>query len=100
LAKEEHNIFIESFSTILHKFLEGFTKNIVENLTKKVIDSERKILEMLISYGILFFGVIIITVAVIKLVNEYLYLSWGWSMLVIGLILVIWSLFLKKNAEV
>ena len=80
------------------------TTGLVENLAKKILEGiyheERKALRILFEYLLFLLAVIILIIAVIILASDYLGLNKGWSLLIIGAIILIWAIILRiKNSQ-
>ena len=97
--KDFQDMLLEKSPGIILKTLKGFIEDVSESVIQKIHKSEKKFMATFISFIQLAAGTIFLAIALIFLINEYLGLSKGWSFLVIGLVLIIWSIILKNHYE-
>ena len=93
-----HEIMLEKGPSFFLKVIKGFIDELSKSMSETIHRYEKKYLDTLMSYLFFSVGIIFIATAVIFLINEYLGLSRGWSFLFIGLIMVLWSVFIKGKA--
>lgn len=77
------------------KFFESFFETVRENIESTI----RFASQYIGSYIFFLVGVLFVLASIAILLEEYFNISFGWSLLVFGLILLIVSLFMRLNLE-
>jgi hypothetical protein len=95
--EKEYGKQIESFfktngPNIILKTLKGFIDKLAKSVTDSIHKTERKFLETLVAYVTFTAALLFIGAAAIMLIAEYSGLSMGWSLLVVGLLLMVISM--------
>ena len=62
-----------------------------------IINTEEKVIQMFYSAALLVTGLIFLSISFVFLMNEYFALSKGWSLLIIGLILIIAAMLMRNR---
>ena len=62
-----------------------------------IINTEEKVIQMFYSAALMAAGLIFLSISFVFLMNEYFNLSKGWSLLIIGLILIIAAMVMRTR---
>lgn len=84
-------IIIEGAKSVLYDFLD-----IVKSETKVI---EKNLLKRLAYYALMLVSTIFISIALVKLLQEYLSLTPGWSNLIVGLLIVLAAVIINAGNE-
>ena len=103
--KEEKEANESSIVSSLREFGSGFVVGTVKQLYRDFIEAlqeyayktQKKILDVFSMFFIMLLGLIFILVSLVFLIREYLGLSIGWSLFVLGCILIIISFVMKSR---
>lgn len=101
--KKHDNPFVSVLKELTANVLLGSLKTIYENFLKTLQDyaykTQKKVLDVFLTFFIFIIGIFIILLSIIFLIHEYLRFSFGWSLLVVGLFLLIMSLLMKSRID-
>ncbi|MCF7859910.1 MAG: hypothetical protein K9N07_11410 [Candidatus Cloacimonetes bacterium] len=75
----------------------GLSGNVVERISDVVEKKEKKLLELLVEKAVFLISLIFICIAAVLIISQYLELHMGWSFLIIGLMLLVWSFSLRTR---
>lgn len=75
----------------------SFIKDFPGKVQDFIINTEEKVIQLFYSASLMLAGLIFLSISLVFLMNEYFALSKGWSLLIIGLILIIASLIIRSR---
>jgi len=75
----------------------SYVKDFSDKVQDFIINTEEKIIQLLYSAALMISGLIFLSISLVFLMNEYFTMSKGWSLLIIGLILIIASLVIRNR---
>ena len=84
-------------------FLLGTLKSIYENFLETLqgyaYKTQKRIIDVFSIFFIFISGTVLLIIAAVFLLNEYLSLSFGWAFLVLGFIMLMVALLMKQRLE-
>ena len=98
-GKQLESFFKTNAPNIILKTLKGFIDKLAKGVTDSIHKTEKKFLETLVAYVTFTAALLFLGAAAIMLIAEYSGLSLGWSFLVVGLLLMVISMFLHGAAR-
>jgi hypothetical protein len=75
----------------------GVSTNVVDRISDVVEKKEKQLIEILLEKAIFLTAIIFISLGAVFIVSQYLELHIGWSFLIIGLMLLVWSFGIKTR---
>ncbi len=84
--------FAKSF---LINSMKGIFDNVMQTLKQEILDTKKKILRSVFIFLLLFAGIFFIFLGGVFLINQYTKLGFGWSFVIIGLLILVFSMFMK-----
>ncbi len=87
----------ELFSSSIAGMIKNTIKDSVEKAQYKIYETEQKVMKNVIVSLIFFVGVIMLVISSVFMVKDYLKLSFGFSFLMIGMLILIIALLLKVS---
>lgn len=76
-----------------------YLKNIAEKVEDLVYVAEKNVIHLLYASVLFISGIIFLSIALVFLIEDYLQLSKGWSLLIISLILFLSALLIKNQVK-
>jgi hypothetical protein len=101
--KDDDSIVARALKELTTGVILGSLKTIYENFLKTMQDyayqTQQRVLDIFIVFIVFMVGIMTVFISIIFLINQYLQIGFGWSLFIVGAILVIISYMMKNKIE-
>lgn len=98
--KKKQTLFsnpLEEFSDMVINGVKGFFHSIMEDIEKTIYEMEERLMQTIMANVMFLISIIFLSTALALLISDYLHLEKSWSLLIVGLGLLILSLYSKQK---
>jgi len=96
--KEENTDILGTLKSIATSTVDNYVKGVVDDIRDLVEYIGERALQVIYASALLVVGLLFLCIAVVMLISQYLGLSLGWSLTIMGLILVLAGIMIKNKA--